>query len=270
MVSGAAIACMVISTVVAFGLPVALFLGFRKRLGLRVVPMLVGAMVFILFALVLEQFLHAFVLRPDADGKIALVTQNPLLYVTYGVLAAGVFEETGRLVGFTLLKRRYARVRTAVSYGIGHGGIEAILVLGLAMISNIALAAIINGGQAASALASLPPETALAVTESLTQTPPVMFLIGALERVLAMIVQLSLSVLVWVAVTHAGRRWLFPLAIVLHAIVNVPVTCYQVGLLPLVWVEGILLVSALALGAYAVWWIRRCVAEDRLAADAAA
>jgi len=268
MVSGASIACMVISGAIAIGLPVGLFLGLRKRLGLRVVPMMVGAAVFVLFVTVLERALHQVVLQPAADGT-ALATRNPALFVTYAVLAAGVFEETGRLVGFLLLKRHFAGVRTAVSYGIGHGGIESVLLLGVVMVNNVVLAVAINLGVADLVLGSLPPETVAVVTQSLTQTSSAMFLVGAFERVFAVVVQVALSVLVWVAVTHKGRRWLFPLAIVLHALVNVPAACFQAGLLSMAWVEGILVVSALALGAYAVWWFRRCATEERLAVDAA-
>ena len=53
------------------------------------------------------------------------------LYALYGGLAAGLFEETGRLLAFRfILKPHTARI-TALSYGIGHGGIEAFWVMGL-------------------------------------------------------------------------------------------------------------------------------------------
>ena len=270
MVSSASISCMTIAALVAVVLPVGLFFGLRKRLGLRVVPMLVGAAVFIVFAVILEgQIVHPLVLRPDENGVIGLLATNPAAFVAYGALAAGVFEETGRLVGFTLLKQRFAGVRTAVSYGIGHGGMEVILVLGLGMVSNITLAMLINTGASEQVFAGLPADQAAAIVQALTQTPPQMFLLGIVERIFALIVQLSLSVLVWVAVTHADRRWLFPLAIVLHALVDVPPACAQAGLLSVTWVEIILVPSALVLGAYALWWLRRCLGEERLAVDAA-
>ncbi len=256
------IVCTAIAAVVGIGLPVGLFLGFRRSLGLRAVPMLVGALVFLVFAMGLEQVLHLLVLRPQPDGSNALLPISPWLYVAYGALAAGVFEETGRFVGFTVLKRRYQGARTAVAYGIGHGGIESILVLGLTMISNLVVAVVINSG-----MGSFLPA---AVTEQLASTPSWMFLLGALERVLAVTVHLSLSVLVWTAVTHAGRRWLFPLAIVLHAVMDVPAVMMQAGILTsVVLTEVLTAVITVAIAGYAVVWFRRALAAERLAADAA-
>ena len=270
MVSSASITCMTIAAMVAIGLPVGLFLGLRKRFGLRVVPLLIGAAVFVVFAVILEgELLHPLVLRPDENGVIELLTNSPWLFVAYGALAAGVFEETGRLVGFTLLRRRFAGVRTAVSYGIGHGGMEMILVLGLGMVSNITLAMLINTGGSDQVFAGLPEGQAAALTQALTETAPQLFLLGIVERVFALVVQLSLSILVWIAVTHAGRRWLFPLAVALHALVDVPAACAQAGLLSTTWAEIILTLCALALGAYALRWWRRMLGEERLAVDAA-
>ena len=63
-----------------------------------------------------------------------------------GCLLAGVFEEVGRYLAFRFLLKRYTNRRDAVTYGIGHGGIEAILVLGLTAINNIAIAQLVNSG----------------------------------------------------------------------------------------------------------------------------
>ena len=258
MVPAASILCMAVSAVIAFGLPIGLFLGLRKRLQLQGVPMLVGVAVFIVFALVLEQLLHSIVLRPQADGTIALLTSHPALYVVYGVFAAGVFEETGRFVGFTLLKRNFHGVRTAVSYGIGHGGIEAILLLGMSMISDIVLSVVINTNQSGQLGALVSP----AVRAALTDTAAPLFLVGGGERILAVAIQLSLSLLVWIAVTHKGRRWLFPLAILLHAVCDLPAAIAQTGHLSVGATEGLTAVAAVALAIFALWWFRRCRAEE--------
>ena len=259
MVSTASIVCMAISLIIAFGLPIGLYAGLRKRFDLHPVPMLVGAAVFIVFALVLESLLHVVVLRPQADGTIALRDNNPALYVLYGIFAAGVFEETGRFVGFALLKRKFHGVRTAVSYGIGHGGIEAIMLLGMSMISNIVLSLMINFGSHSSTAAPSSTVTAL------TDTAPWMFLVGGGERVLAVAIQISLSIVVWVAVTRPGHLWMYPLAIVLHAISDLPAAIAQTGHLSIAWTEGLTAVAAICLATYGLWWLRKSLAEERLA-----
>jgi len=264
MVPGSSLLSMAISAIIAFGLPIALFFIFKLRFKTRILPLLLGIAGFVIFAMLLEQGLHLIVLRPDANGKIALMTTNPALYVVYGCLAAGVFEETARFLMFHILKRLDNRkavptgaeveiavpaengkergVGDALSYGIGHGGIEAVLVLGVTMIGNLVYSAIINSG------ANLPggAQSTAAIVQALTTTPPHMFLVGGLERVFAIAIQISLSVVVWYAVNGKRRVWLYPLAILLHAVVDIPAAMTQCGVLKsILVVETLVGVSAL-------------------------
>lgn len=179
------------------------------RAGGRWKDFFVGAGTFILFALVLEQGFHSLVLL---SGAGAALQANIWAYGLYGGLAAGLFEETGRLLAFRfLLRGRRARV-TALAYGIGHGGIEAFLITGLTMVSNLVLGlTYARGGQ-------LPAEVATAV-KALLGTPATLFLWSGLERLAAMALHIALSILVFAAL-RTGRRWLYPAAILLHAAVD--------------------------------------------------
>ena len=78
---------------------------------------LVGAGCFIGYALVLEQLLHAAVF-----SLFPAITLYPAAYTAYGCLAAGLFEETGRLMGLSLLCKKDRDLALGVGYGIGHGG----------------------------------------------------------------------------------------------------------------------------------------------------
>ncbi|WP_462419788.1 YhfC family intramembrane metalloprotease [Salinicoccus sp. Marseille-QA3877] len=210
-------------------LPFIFILILRRRFKIQWIPILIGAGIFILFAMVLEQITHMLVLRPEVDGTIPLITDSPWLYVLYGVLAAGIFEETGRLFAFLLMKRKYKVVDSAVSYGIGHGGIEAIIVVGLGMLNSIIIGIMINSGGGMAE--SLPAGTA----EILTGTPVYMYILSIIERVFAITVHIALSILVWIAVMKKAKWWLFPLAIVLHALTNTTAAMFQAGLLTNIW-----------------------------------
>lgn len=221
-----------LTVMLSFGL----FLIFRKRLKLKVVPALTGAAAFIIFAMILEQILHGLVLNPAPDGSIALMSR-PVLYTLYGAFAAGIFEETGRFISFKLLKRKFKGVNTALSYGIGHGGIEALLLAGLSMISTIALSLTVNSG-AAETLGASPEITA--IINTLTETPSWHFAISGLERAFAVVIHISLSVIVWHSVNTKGKTWLYPFAILLHALVDVAPALYQSGV-----IKSVALVEAL-------------------------
>jgi uncharacterized membrane protein YhfC len=72
---------------------------------------------------------------------------NTWLYGGLAALLAGVFEETGRFLAFKfLLKKRTGR-KTAISYGIGHGGFEAVFLLVFTGIQYLTYISLINSGQ---------------------------------------------------------------------------------------------------------------------------
>ena len=136
---------MALAALFAFAVPIVLLI-YYKRKGAEILPFFIGCAVFVLFALILEALMHQLVLKVLPVGE--KIMGNTLLYALYGGLAAGVFEETGRYLAFrTVLKKRLGNDRNALMYGAGHGGIEAILLLGFAYISNIVMSVLINAGQ---------------------------------------------------------------------------------------------------------------------------
>lgn len=170
---------------------------------------LVGAVTFIAFAMVLERVFHSLVLR---SGAGAAIQENIWLYGIYGGLAAGIFEETGRFLAFRfVLRKRNPRI-TSLAYGIGHGGVEAFLVAGLTMVSNLILGLTYARGGA------IPSEIAPAV-EALLAVPAPMFLWSGFERLSAMALHMALSILVFASV-RINRRWLYPAAILIHGAVD--------------------------------------------------
>jgi hypothetical protein len=96
---------------------------------------------------------------------------------------------------------------------------------------------------------SITPET----ISSFISSPSLAFLWGALERLSAVAMHVSLSAMVWIAVTKRGKVWLYPVAIGLHALVNIPAAMAQAGFL-----ESTLLIETFTLlfaafCVYAAW-----------------
>jgi len=222
---------MALSAVLVIGAPVVLLLVWRKRTGALWRGAIVGAAMFFLFALVLEQILHLLLLRPNG-----FIMSHTWAYVLYGTLAAGVFEETGRLVGFRFLLKRQTGRETAVMYGIGHGGIESLLLGGFVAVANLAASLQYNAGTlTGDALAAVPAALA---------SPPSYFLVVGVERLLAICLHIALSVLVFQAVKRPGKRWLYPAAILLHAGMDVFAALYQRGVITIWTSEGLMAVFA--------------------------
>ena len=144
-------------------------------------------------------------------------------------------------------------------YGAGHGGIECILMLGFAYASNLIMSVMINAGLADKLTAGLSGDMLAeieAVFGTLTGTPPTTYLLAVVERCAALVTHISLSVLVWFAAKKPGKGWLFPLAILLHAILD-GLTVILAARLPVVAVEGCLVaIAAVLAGIACIVWKR--------------
>ncbi len=202
MSSNAAIIWLIVCAAWCILMPVGVLISWRRTRKAKLTPFFVGALVFIVFAQVLEGLLHRTVLLGDNPAARA-INANPYLYMLYGALAAGVFEETGRYFAFRVLlsKKRFPERDTAVTYGIGHGGIESILLVGVTFALYAAVALLSRSGDYASARA-LTKGDAAALAQLVGQTAqytPGFCLLTMLERVSAMLMHIGFSIYVFLA-----------------------------------------------------------------------
>ena len=198
-ISGLAIVGVICSVVLSMGGPIALFIAGRVKLKARISSFFIGAGTYLLFAMLLEQLLHVLVIQ--CCGLNA--QSRPWLYYVYAALAAAVFEETGRLIAMKFWMRKWLDFPNALMYGIGHGGVEAILIGGLSGISNLVSMLMINSGAMQNTLAALPAESAnqtVSQLSALWTTPAPLFFVSGIERISAIILHIGLSLLIYRAV----------------------------------------------------------------------
>ena len=257
MVPTASVVIMFVNAVIGIVVPVLLAWWLVRKHHAKWSTILIGAATFFVFALILESIVHQIVLRGPAG---ATIQGNTLYYALYGGLMAGLFEETGRFLSMKfLMKKEPSSTLPALAYGVGHGGMEVIVVFAVTMISQAVMALMINAGQTDMLTAHVDFDAKAqmdAIFTQLENAAPASFLLGLWERVSAVILHLSLSVLVWVAVRKAGKwLWLYPAAILLHALVDglTVVLSRSAGTLA---IECILLSMAVAIAALA-WLVAR-------------
>ena len=242
-----------LGAVFGLGMPIAAAIWWTKKTKQPLSSVLIGAAVFFVFALMLEKPLQNLLVFPTQMGlsKHAVsrfLAARPIAFTLVLGLFPGIFEETGRFVAFkTLLKDRRER-QTAISCGIGHGGLEILLVFGLTYINNLAYAAMANSGALAvtiDELAKTAPEQAQAlsgVAAQLSAFSAQELCLGIAERIFSFLFHLGASILVFFAARDRRRFWLFPLAVVLHTALDFTAGLYAAGILavPLWALEGII------------------------------
>ncbi len=239
----------------AITIPVVLIVAWKMYTKRSLVPFWVGVMVFIAFSRMLEMIPHSlFLLSSNPVSKA--INGNVVLYVIYAATVAALFEETGRYLAFRFVLTKHPNKETAVTYGIGHGGIECILVLGVTYIQYYAYGQLINNGSMDKMLSAYKDssQSVDALNQLITNIKGVTQMtcyMADLERISAMMVQVALSILVFQAVYVAGKKYMYWVAVALHFLMDVPAALYQKGILKLLPTEIILFVYAalvLALG----------------------
>lgn len=240
---------MFVSIILCVAAPVLMCIFLRRRCRADWMSLLVGAVTFLVAAMVLEQMLHSLVLMTLGEA----LTGNIWLYALYGAVAAAVFEEGGRWFAMKriLLKRNQLSRENSLMYGVGHGGIEAIFLTGFAYINNLITSFLVNSGGIEAILESLDEANRGATVQSLAvlgNTESLMFYLGGVERILAFGLQIALSVLMYRGVM-LGKKQLLTAPFLIHFGVDF-IAVVIAHYLPVLVAELVLL----ALVAAVCWW----------------
>ncbi|HZO71318.1 MAG TPA: YhfC family glutamic-type intramembrane protease [Ktedonobacteraceae bacterium] len=260
-------ALTVVATVFVIVYPFILGSIARKRLGVGWKYFWFGALIFLVFQLLtrvpLILALTSTVLAPLLRTSITFTWS----WLIIEAVTAGLFEEIGRYIGYRLFMRREPKTWSkAVMYGLGHEGLESMVVVGgghiLTLLTVISLSAInIN---------SLPiaqRQTILQQVAAINAQPIWFPLLAAWERFWSFPLQVALSVTVLQVFRRQQMRWLF-LAILFHALIDflslaLPQAFGQSTTSELL-VEGMICVFGL-IGVWFIWRLRE--PEERVAPE---
>ncbi|WP_274364536.1 YhfC family intramembrane metalloprotease [Paenibacillus thermotolerans] len=231
MVSNLTIGSMFASAIFALLLFTGLIIFFKKKEGISVKPIVIGALGFIVCTQVLEKILHTIVVLNFPN-----YAEHPWIFGIYGGLAAGTFEELGRFALFVWLLKKYREYKDGIAFGVGWGGIEAVVIILLTTVPNIIFAMMMNEGTFESSVgANMTAEQLGVIKEAILNHGPSSYLLGMLERLFAVFLQIAFSLLVLLAVVK-NKFSLVILSLLIHAIIDFPLVFFQTGHFTQLWV----------------------------------
>jgi len=244
--SSLVIIMLAVAMLLSVGTPVIYLIWYRRKTHASFAGVGVGALIFISFVVV-EKLIQAGVLyKGHAVGSF--IQSHPLLLSLVAALFAGVFEEVGRYVGFHLLKKKHPEKESAVMYGIGHGGIEALIFGGLMGFSNLASAIVLNTIGMDGLTKGMDAATAQTVIDTYSvffTTSPFVFLVSGFERIFAFTAHMGLTMFVYRSVRTNKIVYLL-IAIALHAGLDFLPGLYATGMISNIWaIEGFVLICAI-------------------------
>jgi uncharacterized membrane protein YhfC len=259
-ISNGWVAAMIAALLFDILYPLALGLFARRRLSVSWRYFGYGALIFVLFQLIsrvpITLAIQALIASQLQASRVAL-----LAWIAISALTAGIFEELGRYVGYRwLMKGEQKTWAKGVMYGLGHGGIESMLLIaGLVAVTLIQVLALARTDL--STLPLTPEQRALAAQQlaAIAAQPGWAPLLGAWERLWTLPLHVALSLIVLQVFRRGSLRWLW-LAILVHALVDL----VAAGITPILQLSGmaaLLVPEAIVtvvglLSLWAIWALR--------------
>lgn len=231
MVSTATILTCVFTLIVCLVLPVVLLILFTLRFKKEsILPAwLLGAAGFFVTQMVIR--VPILTLLQSQDWFIHFSQKHLFLYAFLLAFTAGLFELAGRFAVAKLMAKNLT-FRRSLAAGLGHGGIEAMLLVGMTYINNLIYIFMINTGtfdpmieEVASMGAAVPQlDATLAQLEmiktQLINASPALFLLASLERILAMTAHAAMSMIVCYGVAHKKILSCLLLCLGIHTMID--------------------------------------------------
>ena len=150
---------------------------------------------------------------------------TPFLYAFSLAFTAGLFELAGRYVVARSMKKGGLNYRRSLAAGLGHGGIEAMILVGMSYITNLVYVIMINTGDFESlvdlvAASGLDVSQFLLLKDTLVNTHPGLYLLGGFERILAMTCHVGMSMVVCYFVREGKALRGCLISLIIHTLID--------------------------------------------------
>lgn len=262
MVPTSVIVCVVISILICVGVPLAGFIAMQARGQHIVKACLLGALNFVVMQMLLRMTLLGSVF--PAMPWYQRMAQNPYWYGALLGLTAGLFEEVGRYLCFAFLLKDRRRYIDGIAFGLGHGGVEAMMLVGTTLLNTLLIMIAINGGRFEALTANVDAAQRQQILEQCLAITPVEALVGGFERLCAMAAHIGFTMLILTGIRNGKPGLYLAAAVLVHAVLDASIVILPEALgFTVMGLEAVFLVFALLLGGYALWVRRQYGAEPR-------
>lgn len=200
-VSGGSIATMCVTLFISLILPVVVLIVYavkNRKQGVVGAWFLGAAGFFVMQVVIRVPILSTLSLMP---GFVSFVENHYVLYALMLGLTAALFEVVGRFACVKILSKNLTYTK-GFAAGLGHGGIEAMVLIGMTYVSNLLYVAMINSGAIEGVIAQteamgVDVTPIYTLIDSLVNSPSYLFLLAGYERILSMIGHVAMTLVVF-------------------------------------------------------------------------
>lgn len=219
VVSNSVIAMISLNLFICFILPIIVFIFLQKKYKKMFKSFLLGALAFFIAQIILRiPIINNFL--PKFFWYNVFQVQYPYLYWIFLGLTAGIFEEVFRLFFIKMFMKRNHRFIDSISFGLGHGAIEAMIITGLSNVNILIFTLMINNGSLYLNRFNLPQSTLDTIFYQCTNLTGFDVILGGIERIIAMGIHIGLTVLIFEGIIKKKSFKYLILAILIHAAID--------------------------------------------------
>lgn len=242
MVPTLTILMLVFGAITCVAIPTALYVWMRRRANQLLLAAFAGGLGFFVMQIMIRIPIVQVVAMTEWFANLAPLVAALLLGGT-----AALFETVGRYGTMAIFLKNDTRFSAGFAHGVWHGGVEAIMLVGLNFGIYAVFSILLNTGLMAEIGPSLADanvdfgETFTLLIDVLTTTPWYEFLWGTFERVVTIFIHVGLSILVMFTRYRKQLRYTV-LAFLIHMILDTLIVVFvQQG-------ASILIIELTALG----------------------
>jgi uncharacterized membrane protein YhfC len=152
-------------------------------------------------------------------GWYKTLSESFILYSLFLGFTAALFETFGRYITLNFLLKKRLSYTTGIIHGIGHGGIEAILLVGLNNLIFVVFAILLNSGNP-TPLSSIIPLSQQGMLQTSLMGDASLILMAGFERAVTMIFHISLSLLITIGIVKKRQLLYTGIVMILHTAVD--------------------------------------------------
>lgn len=200
MISASTIIAVCVTLFISLILPLVVYIVYgvkNKGKGVWTAWLLGAAGFFVMQVVIRVPIVNMLSMLPDFT---LFVQRHYVLYCLILAVTAALFEVIGRYVVAKIMSKKLSFTR-GIAAGLGHGGIEAMVLIGMTYINNLLYIVMINSGTYDTVIEQtvemgMDASPLLTIRETLLVTSAGMFYLAGYERILTMILHTALSLLV--------------------------------------------------------------------------
>lgn len=200
---------MIITLILSIGLPIGLVIYYYWKDEISLKAVFIGALMFFIFQILIRIPLLEYLQTQTWYQLFAI--RNLILTVLLTAFSAALFETVGRYIGLRFILKNCLERKNGIAYGIGHGGIEAILLVGFTYINNVLYSILINTG------------TTVAISDQLISklinTPSYLYLFAGIERASTIFFHIAAALIVTYGILNKKKIYIL-YTILLHFILD--------------------------------------------------